>query len=1103
MIPYVKLGNQAFSKKNYQEALRHYHSALAAYKDSPLHKYIEKNYNLTLKYLNSKTYHECSVDVVIPVFNAQKDTELCLNSVYKSLENFDCRVIVVNDGSDNETTNFLRNFCANKQEIVLIEHSKNLGYTKAVNAGLKASLADYIITLNSDTIVSSQWIPRLLECIQSQPKFGIVGPLSNAASWQNFPSLLDKDGNFAVNQMPVGFNVDILQKFLDRYGMKKFPCVPFVNGFCFMIKREVLEKIGYMDEINFPTGYGEENDFCIRASKEGFELAIADNTYVFHAKSKSFGHSNRKHLSKQGSDKLKEKHGKLEVKNYINRIKHDSFLPLIREKLSYKLETILIEAENYACRENLKVGFILPVKGGGGGAHSVIQEASEMIKLGIDVKVYVTDSCCEDIFSNYSDIPEVQNMIVPYSKVQSKKHWFLSSSPRQLNLHYLVRQRTILVATVCTSVRLLKNIVNFNQSIQPAYYAQDYEPLFFEETTDIYKEARESYRLITNNVIFAKTDWIRTQISKNHNVYVDKVCPSIDESLYFPRPKEFSYRCKVLAMIRPSTPRRGAERTMKLLKILATKFNQKISIHIFGCDDESIEFLSLDRDFDFTNHGILTRSEVSEISHQCDIFIDLSDYQAFGRTGLEAMACGCVAILPKNGGADEYVIDGINSFLADYEEEPEHLLNILERLITEDHYRMEIKQKALKTASNYSIRNAAMSEIEVFSRHLKNFFVRYQLEKSVKIFYCQTKGGDPTGSCYVRFMSLIELTSDTSYNVELCSIEDPNDLSKHANVVIFQRFYMNTDNSTLKKIIEDHKQRGCIVVYDVDDQIFDPILLQSTGDINSRLAGKISEQSNFLATSADFIVTTTETMKMYINNHFSTNCLVIPNILSSEFWLDFYKKKNSPLCKFDHASEYLSTSFHNNKSFKIGYYGTSTHIKDLDCVGKSLNELSNQISTEINFFVIGAFQYLSADNIPFGQRINLPKDHSYPNFIDWLHQITSDWDLGLIPLIDDDFNQYKSNIKFLEYAILGLPIIVSEHEVYDNIARHNINCLVVGDNYLTWSQAITLMMDNSMLRANLAKQAFKDVTEFYLSRSNQVRTYLDAFEEFFNTYNCL
>ena len=72
------------------------------------------------------------------------------------------------------------------------------------------------------------------------------------------------------------------------------------------------------------------------------------------------------------------------------------------------------------------------------------------------------------------------------------------------------------------------------------------------------------------------------------------------------------------------------------------------------------------------------------------------------------------------------------------------------------------------------------------------------------------------------------------------------------------------------------------------------------------------------------------------------------------------------------------------------------------------------------------------------------------------------------------------------------------------VALHNnVNCLIVGDNHYTWSQAIALMIENPMLRANMAKQAFKDVAESYLSRSNHIKTYLNAFEEFFNAYNPL
>ena len=66
------------------------------------------------------------------------------------------------------------------------------------------------------------------------------------------------------------------------------PRLPFINGFCYVIKRRVLEQIGVFDEEHFASGYSEENDFSYRAAKAGFELAVADDAYVYHAKSKSF-----------------------------------------------------------------------------------------------------------------------------------------------------------------------------------------------------------------------------------------------------------------------------------------------------------------------------------------------------------------------------------------------------------------------------------------------------------------------------------------------------------------------------------------------------------------------------------------------------------------------------------------------------------------------------------------------------------------------------------------------------------------------------------------------------------------------------------------------
>ncbi len=126
------------------------------------------------------------VDIVVPVFNALEDVVKCLQSIKMRKDGLIVRTIVVNDGSDSETTTWLKSFCDGDETFYLIEHNGNKGYTKAVNSGLRASTAPYVVALNSDTIVTRGWIKGLVRCIKSDPKIGIVGPLSNAASGKVF-----------------------------------------------------------------------------------------------------------------------------------------------------------------------------------------------------------------------------------------------------------------------------------------------------------------------------------------------------------------------------------------------------------------------------------------------------------------------------------------------------------------------------------------------------------------------------------------------------------------------------------------------------------------------------------------------------------------------------------------------------------------------------------------------------------------------------------------------------------------------------------------------------------------------------------------------------
>src|SRR5262249_36598450 len=154
--------------------------------------------------------------------------------------------------------------------------------------------------------------------------------------------------------------------------------------------------------------------------------------------------------------------------------------------------------------------------------------------------------------------------------------------------------------------------------------------------------ALKSYRMIPDAVLFAKTQWLCDTVKRKHRVKVHKVCPSLDAEVYFPqaeaRPPAAAVR--IISMVGPSTPYRGHARTLRVLQSIQQEFGAKVQIELFGCADDELKS-SFNGSLVFQNHGVLTRERIAHQFRTSDIFVDFSDWQAFGRTGLEAMACGC------------------------------------------------------------------------------------------------------------------------------------------------------------------------------------------------------------------------------------------------------------------------------------------------------------------------------------------------------------------------------------------------------------------------------------------------------------------------------
>nr|WP_084021137.1 glycosyltransferase [Microvirga flocculans] len=271
------------------------------------------------------------IDIVVCVHNALEDVRLCLDSVWKNLLP-EHRVIIVNDRSDDETTLYLQQFAKDKDRVRLIENQENLGYTRSASLGLAAGDAEFRILLNSDTIVSPNWALKLLDAAIRNDRVGIVGPLSNAAGAQSIPDIKHTGNNTAINVLPEGLSPEDLDLACERWSYADtLPRVPLVHGFCFGVKKSVIDAIGFFDDENFKRFYGEENDYCFRAMAAGFELAIATNTFVFHRKSRSIDEEKRVVHMAEAWKRLRELYGADRILAAYKQVEDHPLLERIRQ----------------------------------------------------------------------------------------------------------------------------------------------------------------------------------------------------------------------------------------------------------------------------------------------------------------------------------------------------------------------------------------------------------------------------------------------------------------------------------------------------------------------------------------------------------------------------------------------------------------------------------------------------------------------------------------------------------------------------------------------------------------------------------------------------
>ena len=222
-----------------------------------------------------------AVDVVVPVYNAPDDVRRCVASVLARTSP-GYRLVLIDDASPDPGVArvFAEIARAGHAHVELLVNERNLGFTGTANRGMGLSRRD-VVLLNSDTIVTEGWLDALVRCAASDPSIGTITPWSNNAEILSYP-------RFCVNNAwPDGGDPAPLARAFARAAVPSYPDLPTGVGFCFFVRRAMLDAIGGFDPA-FGAGYGEENDLCMRAAAAGWRNVLADDALVLHVGGRSF-----------------------------------------------------------------------------------------------------------------------------------------------------------------------------------------------------------------------------------------------------------------------------------------------------------------------------------------------------------------------------------------------------------------------------------------------------------------------------------------------------------------------------------------------------------------------------------------------------------------------------------------------------------------------------------------------------------------------------------------------------------------------------------------------------------------------------------------------
>ena len=1017
----------------YTKAGKRYKFLLGTIKGKKEDRIYIRPHSETMEYLNLKSFEkEClnelsfeesndvTIDIVIPVYNGYQYLDALFNSIKKTTMKY--RLILIEDCSpDKRVREYLREYQQKHLETILIENETNLGFVQSVNKGLKRS-SNHVALVNTDVEVPENWLERLMAPILKDDTIASTTPYTNAGTICSFPKL--GEDNALFHNLDLETIDNEFRKIKPRYLE-----MPTGVGFCMGMNRRAIDEVGLLDEENFGKGYCEENDWCQRAIKCNMSNVHVENLFVYHKHGGSFLSEDKKRYIAENMKKLLKKHP-----NYNRDVAY--FFELddnkdIRKYVEWKLLLKIQKPTTLVFNHNL-----------GGGATSYLDGKEQeilnrgetfcLVRCNYDIGrteiIYkYQESCVMFRVHSLKDIETIIETVTPNKIVINE----LVSYPQlyevlEMIANYRQRSNTELTFLVhdfylvCPTVNLLNTC--------DAYCGIP----SFDKCEQCAKNSHELRYLDFASMKEWREKWgefIRVcdrviAFSNDSKQIVEKAFGTLDNIEVIPHKIDYlpkiskQYKCTKTINIGllGALVKHKGAERVRETLKYIEDHNLDINIILIGSCGEDIKSKH------FIETGAYTRDMLPHMvfNFDIDVFWIASIWpETFSYTAEEIMTMG-FPVMSFDLGAPAERIKTYEKGLIIADMTPEAVVSSAK----------ELYEKNKKTYLNKKI----LFIVEEFT-----FSSRYRVE-------------------HLREQLLYQgITSDC------VTIQDAltTDLNDYESIVVYRSSWVKQ----VKKLVHQAHKLSKKVFYDIDDFIFE---YDEIADLDFL---KYDEYKNFkeycdnmkkTMLQCDAYITSTNALAKQISKSMNSDKVYVNrNVASAEMAVISLAEKN-------HVKK-------DAEKIVLGYFsGTKTHDKDFETIRDVLLELLEKYPNL--WLKLGGQLKLPKEFAPYFDRIETFE------FVAWkqLPRLIADVDVNLMPLENNIFHECKSENKWQEAALVGVPTIASYNsELAFAITDQKEGYLCKNSD--EWREKLDKLISDKNLRDQIAETAHEKVMREYIT----------------------